>query len=183
MGYRLSNYYAYLSRCKQLSVLEVFVHFVKTVNWTPSWASNTDCYFLKWFRPVFLTNAFIHQMFWQWIDPIIFYQLTALSWCSRFCSKLTFKKFYANIFCFGTNFCIANKMELTLITHKESSEMENFAFYFLLTNFNFKIVSLNLVAKNGAQRKLRTLWNHANVVVNLKIPSIVNALKMHLKAF
>ena len=48
-------------------------------------------------------------------------------------------------------------MILTLITTRNHAEVETFAFYILLTNFNFKIVSLNLVAKNGAQRKLQTL--------------------------
>ena len=46
---------------------------------------------------------------------------------------------------------MTNKVELTLITHKESSEMENFAFYFLLTNFQ-SIISMNLGAKKTVHK-------------------------------
>ena len=64
-----------------------------------------------------------------------------------------------------TIFYITNKVELTLIAHEESSEVETFTFYFLLTNFN-KIVSMNLVAKKQRTKGTPNILNHENNVVN-----------------
>ena len=59
-------------------------------------------------------------------------------------------------------------MVLTLITHKESSEVEIFAF-FLNFNFNFKIVSMHLVAKKTLQKEISYTLNHVNDVVNYRV--------------
>ena len=71
--------------------------------------------------------------------------------------KLLFGNFKQTWFVLENNFYITNKVELTLIAHEESSEVETFTYIFYLLIFN-KIVSMNLVAKNSAQRKLKTPW-------------------------
>ena len=79
--------------------------------------------------------------------------------------NLLFGNFKQTYFVLETIFYITNKVELTLIAHEESSEVETFTFYFLLTNFH-KIVSMNLVAKKQRTKGTPNILNHENNVAN-----------------
>ena len=72
-----------------------------------------------------------------------------------FIQKCTFWKLQADIIIvLQTNIRITNKVVLTLITMRNHQKVKLLPFIFYLQIFNLKIVSVNLVAKNGTQKKL-----------------------------
>ena len=72
---------------------------------------------------------------------------------------------------------------MTLITTRNNQKLKLLPFIFNLLILNFKIASMNLVAKKRCTEETPYTLNHTNDVVNLNIPSILNSIKMQLKAF
>ena len=72
---------------------------------------------------------------------------------------------------------------MTLITTRNNQKLKLLPFIFNLLILNFKIVSMNLVAKKWCTKETPYTLNHTNDVVNLNIPSILNSIKTQLKAF
>ena len=60
---------------------------------------------------------------------------------------------------------MTNKVELTLIAQEESSEVETFTFYILLTNFQQNCINESCGKKQCTKETPNTL-NHENDVVN-----------------
>ena len=70
----------------------------------------------------------VHTQKYGLFCSLTFYQLTVWSWCSSFYSKTSFWK----SFVLQTNFCIKNKVVLTLINTRNHQKLKRLPFSFYL---------------------------------------------------